>query len=247
MKRAKLVIFVLFSVIGLQSCLDELENPGYSEVPHIELEKIEFIEVDDGSDTLKIRIRFRDGDSDLGLSYDDDMPPFHYYNFPRDSFGNLIRYNAEVDSFSCKSYYITYDAETFQTEGGDVFLEPGDVVRVERNKYGYNFHLQFLTKEQGRFIEYDYKYSCSPLWGRFPRIDPLAKNIMIGSGEFNALYVYQETPWEGTITYQMVSPVIKIFYGNRELKARVQIYDRALNESNVIESEPFTLESISEQ
>ena len=65
--------FILFSLIILiiQSCA---EKPTFSFIPEIEFESIEIIKVGEGlvaKDSVIVRVRFKDGDGDLGLNNDD--------------------------------------------------------------------------------------------------------------------------------------------------------------------------------
>lgn len=91
---------ILLSFVGCGS--DEPENPGFSPIPAIQLDKLKFIEVGGpiDYDTLKLTISYRDGDSDLGLSYIDKADfqyPFHSEEyFLEDGNGDTIPLHAEL-------------------------------------------------------------------------------------------------------------------------------------------------------
>lgn len=69
----------------------------------------------------------------------------------------------------------------------------------------------------------------APLGGRFHRLkDDFSNN----------------KPLKGILEYKQASSGILPLFRNDTLKIRVQIRDRALHESNIIESEPFTLRGI---
>ncbi|MBT1703495.1 hypothetical protein [Chryseosolibacter indicus] len=109
-----------------------------------------------------------------------------------------------------------------------------DEVYFERNPDHYNIEVDFLYKDPGNpnadtqgFVEYDWwKENCTTFDGRFPVL----------SDKTSAL--------EGTLRYGMYSQGFQVKFSIRVLKLRIQVKDRDLNRSNVIETPEFTLESI---
>lgn len=109
-----------------------------------------------------------------------------------------------------------------------------DRIYYEINPNQYNIEVDFLYKDPGNpkadaqgFVEYDWwAERCTTFDGRFPVL----------SDKSSAL--------EGTLRYGMYSQGFQILFSIRVLKLRVQIKDRDLNLSNVIETPEFTLESI---
>ncbi len=254
MKRIQLIISVFLSVVGLLSCEDKPENPGYSEVPYIELESLYFDPNFEDTyysynEALIVEVSCRDRDRDLGLNSfgEDTAYPYHLLFVKTDKFGKAVVFDRNKDVWSCKSFWVCYEAENtcpLIAENGDTIqIAYGDTVAVEHNKYYRNFDVQLLVKENGIFKVDDFteRYCTSPLGGRFPRLELYQEKL-----ENGRFVVYQDTPWNGTITYHLgASRAFWSIFNEDTLKLRIQIFDRALHESNIIESAPFTLESIS--
>lgn len=229
MKLYRLSLYILFLTLILSSCFEEPEFPveprltGFNSIIFKELE---------GPDSLIIRVEFEDGDGDLGLlgSGADIDTPYNEISIHEDINGQPIRYNPNNPSlppYSCEDYY-TPSGDSIIIDGW--ILRKADTVRVTYNETGRNFDIQLLVKEQDEYVEYNFrKNRCvAPLGGRFP---PLKEN-------FN-----DQKPLKGVLEYRQASSGILPLFRNDSLKIRVKIRDRALHESNVIESEPFTLRS----
>lgn len=104
----------------------------------------------------------------------------------------------------------------------------------ERNPNQHNIFIGFLIEQpDGSFQEFDFrKEFCTTFDGRFPVVSTLPKGLSV-SGPFD---LRKKSKWEGSITYSMASVgFIPLFRGKR-LKLRVSIKDRALHDSNVIET-----------
>lgn len=109
-----------------------------------------------------------------------------------------------------------------------------DTVYFELNPNHYNIEVDFLVKEPGNpnadaqgFVEFDWFNSlCQTFDGRFP--------VLTDNG--NSL--------EGTLSYSMISTGFVALFSIKTLKLRLQIRDRALHNSNVIETPEFTLDKI---
>lgn len=111
---------------------------------------------------------------------------------------------------------------------GPVYYKIQDTLYVSPNPNHYNIEIDFLVSSGGVFQEFDWKKElCQSFDGRFP--------------------VLTERPGialEGTLQYAMVSAGIKELFSVKTLKLRVQIKDRALNRSKVIETPEFTLDKV---
>jgi len=84
-----------------------------------------------------------------------------------------------------------------------------------------------VKQPDGSFEEFDWREEfCTTYDGRFPI---LAKEKDLSSA----------TPLEGTLRYAMLSTGFKFQFSIKTLKLRVQIQDRLLNKSNVIETPEF--------
>jgi len=107
-----------------------------------------------------------------------------------------------------------------------------DTVYFELNPDYSNIEVDFLVKNaSGGFDEFDWMKEFN-----YP-------NCGISfDGRFPILFKDRTgSPLEGTIRYGLGSVGFKILFSTKTLKLRVQIKDRALNKSNVIETNEFTL------
>ena len=104
----------------------------------------------------------------------------------------------------------------------------------EINPNYYTMLVDFLVEQpDGSFQEFDWrKEFCTTFDGRFPVVSTLPKGLSV-SGPFD---MRKKSKWEGSITYNMASiGFIPLFQGKR-VKLSVSIKDRALHDSNVIET-----------
>lgn len=230
MNPYRLSLYILLLAVAVTSCYEEPEFP--IEPRLVGFDGITFKENLEGPDTLQIRVMFEDGDGDLGLAGSgiDREPPFNEINLIPDAQGNPIRFNANnpnLPPFDCENYYIVKDSLEFFN---GKLLKKGDTLLAEYNKFGRNLDIHLFVKKQEGYEEYNFRSirtGCvPPLGGRFPRLKDNFDN---------------DKPRKGVIQYQAVSPVLLPLFRNDTLKIQVQIRDRALHESNIIESEPFTL------
>lgn len=123
--------------------------------------------------------------------------------------------------------------DTLRNENGTYYMIRDTLYSVN-NPNHYNIEIDFLIKEDPnnpdpakRFVEYDWwQERCSTFDGRFPILS-----------ETN-------TALDGSLKYNMESRGFKILFGGKTMKLRVQVKDRALHKSNVVESPEFTLDAI---
>lgn len=216
------LLFAFVLLFGLNSCYEEPELALELRLLDFDGDNgIRFVEVDNGLDSLIVRVKFQDGNGDLGLFDNESDPRFREYDLEPDEQGNYIRYDSDIHG--------AYDCTQFREPpiyiGQDVIL---DTLRVKYNPHYYNFDVVFLIKDGEEFQEYDWrKERCTaPLGGRFA---PLKEDFD------------NSKPLEGVIQYGFGSAGIKNFFRNRTVKMKVRIRDRALNESNMIESRVFVL------
>lgn len=103
-----------------------------------------------------------------------------------------------------------------------------DYFYIRENPYYYNFKVEFLVKNpDDSFDEYDFrKEFCETYDGRFPTITDRARAL------------------DGIINYSMVSSGFSPTFSIKTLKLAVTIYDKALNESNRVETPEFTLSEL---
>jgi hypothetical protein len=105
-----------------------------------------------------------------------------------------------------------------------------DTIYFEKNPNHNNIKVEFFVQENGVFEPFDWVTAFPPdcgetFDGRFPRLSDESK------------------PLEGTIRYSMESAGFLSLFSIKKIRLRISIKDRALNTSNVIETE-FTLNQI---
>jgi hypothetical protein len=114
------------------------------------------------------------------------------------------------------------------------FYQIKDTVYFALNPNHYNIEVDFLVKDPASshpdhpgYTEFDwFKGFCQTFDGRFPFLAD------------------RESSLEGELSYAMISTGFLASFSVKTLKLRIQIKDRTLNKSNVIESDDFTLDQI---
>jgi len=267
MKTIKNVLFLGMMGLLIGSCFDP---PEYSNTPQIDFESVQFKQVGTNSDmdSLIVTISFKDGDGDLGLGSNETDEPYNEQNFFLDKNGKLITVRttaAELDPgdvipsftkpFNCLNYLYdslfvpesqksvfdnTYNVINTFISNGVKYYTLLDTFYIEKNPNHYNITVDYFVpldpgdvqdasapkgfKEFDWRTVYDYPACGETFDGRFP---------ILSDGKGHAL--------EGTLKYAMKSNGFIPLLGNRTLKLRIQIKDRKLNLSNVVESPEFTL------
>lgn len=246
----KNIYFSLTGIFFLGVLLSCERPPELPHEPKIAFHSVQFYESSSLqiSDTLKITISFEDGDGDLGLSQSYSDAPYHEYTYfnrkdPTQKITNLNAYEGELlqlgDTPGGYDTLPPYNA--FNQPGGEDCINyrivryeedsvaKEDTVYIQINKYNKNFVLDFLILRDGEYQLFDFlKESCIPTDGRFQ---------ILNTSE-------NSRPLEGELTYNFRINRLKRYLADDTIKLRVQIRDRALQNSNVVESEPFTLDDI---
>ena len=232
-----LVIVIVFG-LGFSSCFDP---PQYSVIPEIEFESLKFVETA-GADSLILFIKFRDGDGNLGLDPSEngcyiigsDTVCYNEKFYYVDENNKPINYKAKrtvpalsslpdfVPPYSCINWEVV--------KVNDIVT---DTLYFELNPDHYNIFIDFMVKQNdGSFevfdwrLEFEYPGCATSYDGRFPI---LAKNRDLSV----------QNPTEGTLRYAMLSSAFKLQFSIKTLKLRIQIQDRLLNRSNIIETPEF--------
>jgi hypothetical protein len=133
-----------------------------------------------------------------------------------------------VPPFSCNKWEIIRDQSN---------IEVIDTLYRVYNPAHYNIQVDFFTKNfDGSFTKFDWDKvqvypNCTPSGfnGRFPI---LSKDLSVKS------------PLEGNFTYNIVSFIYKVSFSIKTLKLKIRVTDRALKQSNELETPEFTLQSI---
>jgi hypothetical protein len=252
----------LFLSALLISCFNPPEFPI---VPQIEFKKADFIDEKDPSvaDTLVLYLDFKDGDGDIGLSDADlvisestakyaervyfdkngkkwvigDLLQLRQSTNPNDVslYNSLLKFNnrkkAPFDSLpSFTQVNNCLHWQILQRTSGNSTVNL-DTVYYQLNPNHYNIFVDFFINDGRAYKEYDFKKEfCTTYDGRLPI---LSKDIT------------RETPLQGTIRYAMPGTGFKFIFTTKPIKIRVRIQDRKLNKSNEVETDAFTLQSIS--
>lgn len=134
--------------------------------------------------------------------------------------------------------------DTIHGSSQDVYVLK-DTLFYEINEKHFNVLVDFLVRDSnGSFKVFDFrKEICvgADYNGRFPQIAGLKKGARIFAGPFTITGI---SSYKGILNYSMLGSGFKKTFEKKTLKLRIKIYDRELNESNVIETPEFTLDSI---
>lgn len=219
-------MWILLIIFIVSACTT---RPNFPDTPSISLNDYYFQQIKDLSlDSLVIKIKFEDGDGDLGLFSDEIYPPYQLLDINTDTNGDTLRFgDPNTPPYNCIDYEIFRSEESINGS----LVVTADTVYVDRNIYHYNFLLYFLIKEaDGSFREFSpaLERNCAPPYhGRY--------FILNTAGDVR--------PLEGELQYNLVSG-FRLLFRNEIIKLRIQIFDRALNESNIIETEEFNINDI---
>ncbi len=218
-----LIYGFLVIAAGFISCNRPPELPV---VPSIEFENIEFKEAD-GPDSLIVSIYFQDGDGDLGLAPYETDDPYHPYDILKNEDGDTIFIGSEpgLPEYNPIDYLILRDQDGIAK----------DTVLIGLNENHYNFFIRFFTKRNGKYTHFNWR--DAPYYQTFDGRFPILNTV---SALDNGL---RERPLEGSLRYGMTSSGW-LFLFRDTMKVSIQIQDRALNKSNIVESPDFTLEQV---
>jgi len=255
MKTRLIQISIILTTLLVSGCFDP---PELSEIPKIEFESLEFVEIppdfeipDGGArpvDSLVLTFSLEDGDGDVGLRDIESFTPYHAYNIIIDSNDSLVTYSGDfqppfysvnpagaAELFSGEDNRPAYDCTNYiiatytDTEIRDTFY-------IQQNEFHYNLHVDILRKRNGQYSKVDYAAASG--------------NADCALASFNGrIPVFEEDnlgrTLKGNISYSMRSSGHKIVLARDTFKIRFYMYDRALNPSNTVETPDFTLPDIS--
>ncbi len=139
----------------------------------------------------------------------------------KDENGDSVKYGSQpgLPQYNPVDYIINRDGDG----------NPIDTVLVKINPNHYNYFVHFFQKYKGKYTEFDWRQApyYQTFDGRFP---------LLNTNE-------SPRPLEGILRYAMVSSGWLIVFRDT-MKISVQIQDRMLHKSNVVESPDFTLEGV---
>lgn len=199
-------VMTLISAILLSNCSDA---PVYPETPEISFEKMERYSA---GDSIILTLEFKDGDGDLGLSDDETSFPYQEYDFVKDGFGNYVEINSSASNppYNCFDYLI-----------GDYNPDPfSDTILINRNPNYFNYHIDVWVKQSSSsFTKFDFSPFCSDYNSRFPILNTKS----------------EKGPIEGSLSYT-IKDLAALGLANETVKFTVYIMDRALHQSNTVET-----------
>ena len=230
-------IIIIFSVLGFNSCK---KKPEFSIIPQISFVNIArygvFQKQPDNTiaynDSIPITITFKDGDGDLGLDANDITPPYNVYNIVTDSLGNVEKYGSRpgMPPYNPNDPCTPYTIDSVYQDTS--FVE--DTILITLNPHYYNYHIVFLKKVG---TTYDTVSNCPGLnqCGRFPVLSPPNYSGPL-QGDLT-ITIFGDFTHPNSIISQ-VNP--EFYLGNQTVKFRIYIEDRALHQSNIIETSDIT-------
>lgn len=251
MRLTKISLLILLMVCFFGSCV---KQPEYSSVPHIDLLDITFRRGDltrNIQDTLIFRLKFTDGDGDLGATsadsnYFDSYNPWYYAYNPTnlsailrgvDPTGQLpqgyklINYSAKrmIPQFDTLPPLVCGSWEPLRKNGQTI-----DTVYIRQNLKAYNVNVDVYAKNNaGAYDLYNY---ANYDW------DKCSYNLFRAT--FPDLSNSRQTALDGTITFRITSFDLVDFFNTKILKMDISIYDRLYHMSNVVEKKDFTISQI---
>lgn len=251
------------------SCFDP---PEYPDVPEIVFKSLHFVDVPDlpsgeiSADSLILTLRFKDGDGNLGLTPDDNLPPYNdrwYYLktdldfklFPQcepyraehrcHGYPNPVDYKVEFDK------YIDIADKNNGTPPYDTlhaFVKPYDclnweVVRDKDNHVVDQIYFTLNPHYSNIFVEFQTKNGDNTYtifdWSDF--LSYPSCEVQGFNGRFPLLFEpgSTESPLEGEIRYSMPSPFFKVIFAAKTVRLKIYIEDRTLFKSNEVYTNDF--------
>lgn len=221
MRKITFLFFVCTSFV-VAGCFSP---PEFDVKPTISLLGYEIYAISEFEDSVVINIEFEDGDGDLGLRGDENFPPYHPYTAFQHPDGGLIKFGDSdtLPDYTCFFY------ETILNED-DSAGNTVDTIYVQRNPNRFNYTVDILEQKFGEedfelFVFGDPFGCLSPFYARF--------------GPLNTEGFENERPLKGELQIRVPNASIRLLFRNSNIKFRIRIKDRALNSSNIIETEAF--------
>ncbi len=242
------LILLLVTIINCKE-----DEPIYPIEPYVEFRDLEVKRVEN-IDSVILQVYARDGDFDLGLNFEDIDSPYHknwYYDklesklipgaFKAEGLdiNSLLKFSDRqtpsfdtlpefIDPYACINYEVLQDN----------FSEVIDTVYYQENKFHYNWIFDFQVKqEDGSWLTFDFhkEYpfpNCAfGYYGRFK-----IQNDIGGGSPF---LIQRISDYEMNMKFLIGSPFMSILFRNKTIRFQLYIYDRALNQSNIVHSSEF--------
>ena len=257
----KSLLILLFSLI-IVSCNDDAEEYPFEQSPYVEFDDLVFRDTDQ-LDTLELSFILWDRERDIGFtsSLEDQNRPFHYAEIIIDDNDQPVKISGDYTppffktpiffSFSEPAYFTDQKIPFSETDNRGAYTCANyeiielDTFFIERNKYYYNVHVDFIDDE-GDEIDFELLFSvddCSV--GNFNlRLNPLEEIDFFETFDAGTFRIERRGRYSWGITYKMTSAAFKLALQGERFGIELLVNDRELNESNTISSGLVTLEEI---
>ncbi len=253
----------LVLMVAVNACFTP---PNYPIAPQIEFvnNELKFVKntAPQGLDTLRIVLKFTDGDGDVGTiktnstALEDQSEFFYFVNSTGDT--RLTTNSQSNLTYSFKTLNPNFILNGTQRPAGPLPpldcnswtrklasdnktpVNPAEYVYYELNPNYYNIYVDYFIKNNdGTFARFDVREE----FNSFPSCT--ADLSLNGSIIPNlSKEIGKNSPLDGKIKFNIVSLGIDFIFTIKTLKVKVYIVDRAGNKSNEVESKEFTLQSI---
>jgi len=236
-------------LVGMAACHDEEEI--YLPEPTIEFQGVEFREAFyNYPDTLVIKFIITDGDEDVGLDFSPSHLEFpyqlaYYYQksdakpVPSDKLERNEIYLEDLITFEewqNGAYETLPSNDCDQPHSGTV--GPTALYRTINENY-WNFFLDVQYENpDGSFSTFDFSEYCMNYNDRIPSFSGNKKTAR-GGFEIDAI-----SSKKAHVSYTVLTTMFDSDLGSKKLKIRIRVKDRALNESNLMETPEFFLDEI---
>ena len=252
MKWTKNLVVYLILAGAVGSCV---KQPEYSVIPRIDLLDITFRKGNlqtSTPDTLIFRLKFADGDGDLGVSSADSNTinsynPWYYIyrstdfdikrgpdnTAPIPTGYSFINYYAKrkipqfdtLPALGCANWELLHDSQG----------KLKDTIYIRQNFRAYNINVDVYERDNN---------------GVYNKFDPATYFDLTGCAPnlfratFPDLSKDRNGPLDGVITFRIQSFGLSYLFSTQTLKMDITINDRAFNLSNTVEKKDFTLQQI---
>jgi hypothetical protein len=241
MRSIILSALVVLVIVGLDGCFTQ---PTYPIVPQISFSSICYGKSAARQDSIYVELNFKDGDGDIGLNDLDTLSDTYARKFNYLFQNKLVTYKTKrlnpqltingktlpnfVSPFNCTNWEVEIDKKTRQ---------PIDTLYVEYNPNYYNIVVDFYIDDgTNNFVKYDFaanfKYPGCFINGFNGRVPILSSDLG------------KKSPLDGKLRYAMRSLAFDVILSNRRFKLEITIQDRALNKSNTVLTDVYTLAGI---
>jgi hypothetical protein len=157
------------------------------------------------------------------------LPPYNCIYYEYLLARNLLIKQSDYPALD-KTVRIT---DTIKSQSGQFYYQIQDTLLVSTNPNHYNIEIDFLIKRgKDDFVEYDFKKESQNC------------GVQSYDGRFPFLTEKPGRALQGTLRYSMNSAFFLNVFSIKTLKLRIQIKDRALHRSNIVETQEFTLDKI---